>query len=546
MNRWAPCVFCRNSLANRQSVRVSRYAAGALMVLVSLVVPTQRTMGQEDKGPLRQTEGVYSRPPNELNLNVLPKQELRPKQWFWSGAEELAVLLGGTVWYWRNMEFNSQDWDLAWDQESWKKKLITFEALRFDSNDFYTNSVSHSRAGTVYYHAARENGLTAGESVMMNAAATLLWEYAVEFKEVPSINDMLVNVGAGWAIGEPMYQLSQYFRRGRSNKFNRVMAYALSPFGMLDDSIHHRSWHQHDGVDDFGMSTGRWHRFEIGMGTIASNSSEETASNNMALGFDAALVMLKGYERPFAFSQWTAPGTWTGLRGFWAFANQDTLTAARFSTDVSVLGHYTQAFSTDDRNELRGFGMFLGLGSGFDYNTRYLPGRWDRATRIDLIGPRFEWVAAAGGLKLRLHAAAALGFAMVDSLPFKAQEAQGRAESRGDMKSTLGAYGYYYSRSLSTEARLALEYRWFDFRASGRLSDYSSIQGRDRFEERTNDEYLMFDRRTTLRFDVGVRPAAGPFRISGRFEQNFRKGQFNETTLNEEDRQALLGLGVVF
>gem|GEM_PF-2112555 len=546
MKRWHQCILCGDSLVPQQSVRVLRNAMKAFSLLLTLAVTTQPARGQETQSETGQLGDVYREAPNALNLNVLPKRETPPKQWLWASGEELAVLLVGTVWYWRNMEFNSRDWDLAWDQVSWKKKLVTFEALRFDSNDFYTNSVSHSRAGTVYYQAARANGLTAGESVLMNAATTVLWEYAVEFKEVPSINDMIVNVGAGWTIGEPMYQLSQYFRRGRATKFNRVMSYALSPFGMLDDSIHHRSWHQQDGVDDYGMSVGRWHRFEVGVGTMTSNSSDAAEPNNMALGFDAALVMLKGYERPYAFSQWTAPGAWTGLRGFWSFANQDTLTAARFSTDVSVLGYYAQNFSNDERIQLRGSGVFLGLGSGFDYNTRYLPGRWDRATRLDLIGPRFEWVGAAGGLKLRLHAAAAVGFAMVDSLPFKAQSAQGDVGSTNDMKSTMGAYGYYYARSLSTDARLALEYRWFDVRASGRLSDYSSIQGRDRFEERINDDYLMFDRRTTLRLDLGVRPGKGPFRISGRLEQNFRKGQFNESTLNEEDRQALLGLGVIF
>jgi hypothetical protein len=546
MKRWQGRAFCRKSLANQQRVRVSTSIVSAVAWLVCFVMLTPTALGQETQSEPAQQEDVYKATLKPLSLGILPAHEVSSKQWAWAGGEELAVLLGGTIWYWRNMEFNSRDWDLEWSQETWKKKLITFEALRFDSNDYYTNSVSHSRAGTVYYHAARENGLTAGESVLMNAAATVVWEYAVEFKEVPSINDMIVNVGAGWSIGEPMYQLSRYFRRGRPTTFNKVMAYALSPFGVLNDSIHGRSWQQQDGADDYGMSKGRWHRFELGLGTVSSSGADETGTNNMALGFDAALVMLKGYERPIAFSQWTAPGTWTGLRGFWAFANQDTLTAARFSTDVSILGHYRQDFVLDERNQPRGSGLFLGLGSGFEYNMRYLPGRWDRATRLDLVGPRFEWVAARGGIKLRLHAAAAVGFAMVDSLPFKAQTAEGGVGGTDDMKSTLGAYGYYYARSLSADAKLALEYRWFDLRVSGRRSDYSSIQGRDRFEERIDDDYIMSDRRTTLRLDLGVRPTAGPFRVSGRLEQNFRKGRFNENSLTEEDRQALLGLGVVF
>src|SRR5207302_1985459 len=53
---------------------------------------------------------------------------------------EAAAAFGINVaWYWWDVDFNTPDWDLHWDWASWKKKAVTFDAVRFDANHFSTN-----------------------------------------------------------------------------------------------------------------------------------------------------------------------------------------------------------------------------------------------------------------------------------------------------------------------------------------------------------------------------------------------------------------------
>src|SRR6185436_7240239 len=106
-------------------------------------------------------------------------------------------------WYWRDLDFNTRDWDLRWDGPSWKRKLTSLDAVRFDQNLFQTNAVSHTRAGVAHYQILRGNGFSAGASALGTFATSAIWEYLIEFKELVSLNDLIVNSVSGFAIGEP-------------------------------------------------------------------------------------------------------------------------------------------------------------------------------------------------------------------------------------------------------------------------------------------------------------------------------------------------------
>ena len=108
-------------------------------------------------------------------------------------VEELAVIDGviGAAWYWTNQDLNQRDWELRWDWPSWRRKLVTFDAVRFDSNDFTTNGVNHMFSGGVYYLTGRTNNLGMAESFVLGAAASTVWEYVIEYKELVSANDLI-------------------------------------------------------------------------------------------------------------------------------------------------------------------------------------------------------------------------------------------------------------------------------------------------------------------------------------------------------------------
>jgi hypothetical protein len=130
------------------------------MALAALVTAGLPRAGGLDPGD---AEGVQLSE-DELRLTEPGVSSVRPRNLRWAALETAGIIVGGAIWYWSDLDFNSRDWDLQWDWPSWKSKL-TFESLRFDQNLFETNTNSHIRAGFYHYQVARGNGMSAGASL---------------------------------------------------------------------------------------------------------------------------------------------------------------------------------------------------------------------------------------------------------------------------------------------------------------------------------------------------------------------------------------------
>jgi hypothetical protein len=83
-----------------------------------------------------------------------------------AAAEVGALLLLGEVQY-ATATSNSIDWDLHYDWPSFRKKL-TGDAVRFDTNRFDTNMMTHPAGGTLYYVAARRQSAHAPRVVSLH------------------------------------------------------------------------------------------------------------------------------------------------------------------------------------------------------------------------------------------------------------------------------------------------------------------------------------------------------------------------------------------
>src|SRR5205814_5444255 len=108
-----------------------------------------------------------------------------------------------------------------------EKAELRCRALR--PNAFDTNAISHPRTYTLAYVVARSNGLGVLESFLWTLAASVAWEYLAEFREDPSINDLIMSPISAVATGETLVQLSEFFARGSDNLFNNIAAAVLSP-----------------------------------------------------------------------------------------------------------------------------------------------------------------------------------------------------------------------------------------------------------------------------------------------------------------------------
>ena len=66
----------------------------------------------------------------------------------------------------------------------------------WDTDQFTTNLFSHPYHGSLYFNAARSNGMNFWQSAPFAAGGSLMWEFFME-NEPPSINDMLATTFVG-------------------------------------------------------------------------------------------------------------------------------------------------------------------------------------------------------------------------------------------------------------------------------------------------------------------------------------------------------------
>lgn len=466
--------------------------------------------------------------------------------------ETTALLLGGTVWYWRSVDLNARDWELRWDAESWKRKL-TFDAVRFDQNAFYTNAEGHPRAGYGHYMVGRGNGLTVGESTGLTLASSVVWEYLVEWKEIPSLNDMVVNTVAGLAIGEPFYQLGEFFRRSRPTLLYRGLAAAASPVAATNDWIDGRR-RATEATDRFGFTRAMAHRFELSAGFNQHTFDPQRLDlvrRGAALGLDSELITLPGYGRPGRISTFVDAGAWTSIAARLDVGSAPILAGALL-TRTSVLGHYAQDLRRSPDGRVTGHGLLLGLGSAFDYESVGRPGAADYLAVMNVIGPVFDLVSQSGGLRLRWTGELYLDFAMVHSIAFEGRRLEMTddvfrpARYGGRVPSVLGAQGYYFALGLTAGSGLALEYWGWDAGVGVRADHFDSIAGLDRFREEITDEIDLVDRRVVARAWLGVRPWGRQPRLSAGLEWRWRRGVAEELARAHLDLRVGVATSIVF
>jgi hypothetical protein len=473
----------------------------------------------------------------------------RPRHAGRAWLESAAVLLGGTAWYWSDLDFNSRDWDLRWDWPSWKSKL-TLQAVRFDQNIFQTNAVSHPRAGFAQYQIARGNGLGMAGSVAATFASSVVWEYVVEFKEMPSVNDMVVNTTAGLAIGEPFYQLGEFFLRSSPTLFSRGMAGALSPIASSNDWIAQRA-RSHELTDSLGLNDEFWHRFALTAGLATQTFAHQVTENATQLGLGSELVMLPGYGMVGHINRWTQPGAFTSVEGQLAI-DAYGISGGSLLTRTSLLGRYAQQIQRRPDGHIAGGGVFAGLGSAFEYESFGRPDGPDYLAVMNVVGPVGELGVRSGALRLRLRGELYGDFAMVkslgmsDSLPPMVGDVYRPAEHGGDMPSVLGARGYYYALGLTARTRLVLDYWGWDAGAELRGDHLTSVKGLDRFQDQIEHEPDLVDQRVVGKAWLGLRPWGKGPRVSTGLAWRWRSGVADDVSKEYLDTQVAVALSLVF
>lgn len=431
------------------------------------------------------------------------EDEHRPTSWKLIALENTAFLGIGASWYWLQAPDQKPDWVLKWDAESWKMKLTTLDAIRFDTNIFWTNAFGHTNQAVIGYQINRGNGLGFGGAVFANLLHTLAWEYLVEYREYPSINDMIINTVSGPAVGEPLWQIGRYYRSGPESKVNELVAAAFSPFDAIDDRVHHRRWR--------ASSERPWHRFHAWAGGATRDNS---ATDIFDIGADLE-VMSRTRENV----GWTttSPGTWSRITAEVHFNGDDTQ-GGRFDSRTSIVG---SQFRTSDGN--REEDLFIGMGTGLSYETMNLGPKRDQLAAYHLAGPQLDANLRFGDVRVEMQAAAYFDFGMVTSFSMATDTMD--LDTTPPYSSPLVANQYYFGLGGTTWARFLVDYKRFHAALEGNVHQLWSIDTREQARGDVEPPEDLVDRRFYGRARIGYVPGPEWLLVEGTFDYSSRYGE---------------------
>ena len=214
---------------------------------------------------------------------------------------ETLIALGlGTTWYYLDRS-NQADYDHDVDLDNLKGKFVTGDGYSYDNNPWMTN-VNHVTAGAAYYLLARSNDLSMLESFLYSTGASLLWEYGTEIHEDVSINDSIMNPFGGFAVGEVMYQLGEFFQHSEHNRVNdgsrHIIWRPLSFPPLAGQRPAERSRPRRTGLDSPPMSGTA---FGCHWATSRQNRIQEVTTGSRAKlrrAGDLELINLSQYNHP--------------------------------------------------------------------------------------------------------------------------------------------------------------------------------------------------------------------------------------------------------
>ncbi len=393
--------------------------------------------------------------------DVDPADERHP----WIALGELGVALAiPAAYYASTKEHQAVDFDLGNDWESWKTKLFSTEKLKFDTNPFHINALRHPIQGVVDYHIVRTNGFSSTAAMLVTVVKGLLWEYVIEYREDPSINDIIFNPAAAMAVGEPMYQIGQLWRGSRITLRDRVRTAVFSPFDAFHDT-HRRSK--------------RWFRPSVWRTIdLAAGANERVVQtrwiSELGASADIDLVTNRAYAEGGAYDGFTRTGEWSRLRisarvGQGRDGNVE-LTGTQLRSRTSWFGRYTQ---DEDGN-----GRFLGIGTAFTYRNDWLGTEKDRIAIGHLVGIQLQLSRRRPEYELRWEIAGYLDFALVQSLVFNRQRPFPRPPP---YYSSLQSDGYIdaFGTSLATRLRFDSGPWHLDLEIDGNVMHQVAYHDRD-------------------------------------------------------------------
>ncbi|MCX6573544.1 MAG: DUF3943 domain-containing protein [Candidatus Aminicenantes bacterium] len=463
-----------------------------------------------------------------------------------------------TVRYWSAYHDWIEDWQYELTFEDQYRRFLTTEAIRFDSNAFTVN-FSHIIGGTMYYQFARTNYLSWPQAMLTSFINSTVYEYVSEWREVISINDTFMTTFGGYAVGEPWFQLSDYFHHHKSVALH-VLAF-MNPINELNQWLDRKQpaskVYPAPGWTGMELTAGWWRSSETGRGTYDA----------ARIGLDTQIVRTPEYGRPGTFKKTFRDTSFSELSidvVLRAHQPEDVYLEGGpweevdFTTRTVGLASYSQKIDETGR----GYALSIGLGSAMTY-VRKRPTVYDsrdvqasidplpetptdfrdKLAVVHVAGPVLDWTRFGKGYKVRAVTDAYVDFGMVNAFAFNAYSAVQPIEG---MKSTLNYYGYSYAYGASVSGRVDADWGpfWFRGLASGHV--WNSWTGRDRFQSDLTNDIGALDTRTRFLVKFGWRLPSVPLKAYFSYESIGRWGRIGDVRADSRETRTSAGLSYLF
>lgn len=435
---------------------------------------------------------------------------------WWQMGGGLALGTGG---YFLLLNRNIVDWD-----SPALKQRFDGSAWVVDNNNLGVNFLGHPATGGLSHVFARANHQSMLGAFGYSFVTSFIWEFAIEFKEKVSVNDVIVTPGAGLPIGEFFYKLGLYLDTGHRDSLGADVARWLLGTGvMVDRKLDGRAAPRVRSRDSLGFSSEIWHEFAASYGVRWVATPALTDYSRLDFDVRARLVTLDGYGKPRSFGR----AFWSGEISDLSLGTEASRHGAglRARADTFVAGYHAQRYTRSDA-QLTGVATTLGTSVGFEYlyssanryaaveaavaqpkpNVKYhVPRRREQYGALQLPGLAAELKVASAWGNLALAARAQPSFAGLSAAAFYDWTA---AHPDERSKHVLHRQGYFYGWGGAGhfEARLA----WGALRAGAELSyaAYTSQNGLDRHRAQVTNDTTVTGSLLRYGASLGLAPRA--------------------------------------
>ena len=441
-------------------------------------------------------------------------------------------------------------WGLRYDWSVLHDKLVG-TGLDLDTNKLTTNYVAHPLAGTLYYSAARSNHLSLAESYAFAVLGSTTWEFFGEIREITSINDLIVTPVSGVSIGEPLMQLSGFFRRGKRRFATDALSFLLSPVKVINE-LTEDAEPLPALLGPLGLPADPWHRFVLsaGAGVTAQSAADRTHPRatyaDVRFGVDSRLVNLPSYAGAGKHSRLFDEGNVSRVRLDLGFS-RGHLVDALFATSLVPVGYYYRDAAVDAGGQLRGYGMLIGLRMGFEYGGHDYDR--DRARPSDIVtiasplGVLAEYAWTRGDLEIRTSLDLSGAISSVTPYAFSSYQ---RRHSLDDVLTPVRQQGYYHAFAITAAPTLEISIAGLRSTTSLRLDSFRAIRGQDENEALVATGPRFSDQRSLLRSTLAFRVPGTVLRASLDAQHLRRAGSVGATEAERSESSAWGSLGVEF